>query len=243
MNIFKAVANIEASDCYVYILQGDKKNIQITLDSQGKLYALDSLNKEEKSETPSLSYISTDRQFTLLPNLSIEQLPLKEIASFLKWNDKPDFNIIKNKLMFDNISILFQIQQKEITKLFPTARIHHGIEILANHCMKQQERDAITTLILENKLILCVVKNGHLQLSNIFQVENNEEVIYYIMLMVQELDLNAETLNLHLFGECEEKAFLKENLSHFVRNITSHVHPSIADMKYSGIAKFIELIQ
>ena len=243
MSIYSAAANIEASDCCVYILQGDKNSIQITLDSQGRVHSLDTISNEATSQIASLTFVSTQNNFTLLPNLSIEQLPMIDIQSFLKWNNQPSYSITKNKLMFDNISILFQTKQAEITKSFPAAKFQHGVEILTNHSMQQQEKNSITSLLVDSQLILCVIKEGNLQLSNIFQVENNEEIIYYIMLMIQELAIDIESVDLQLFGEKDEKPFLKENLSHFVRNVTSNTHPAISNMKYSGIAKFIEQIQ
>lgn len=243
MNIYKAVANIEASDCSVYILQGSKASIKITLDNQTQVISLDVINTGKNSLLTPLTYASTGSQFTLLPNLSIEQIALKEIQSFLKWEDKPNISIVKNKLMFDDISLLFQIHLEETSKLYPAAHFKHVVEILVNHAMKQQDDNSITTLLIENQLVLCAIKNSKLQLSNIFQVASNEEIIYYIMLMVQELNLDVETLNLQIYGEFEEKAFLRENLSNFVRNVTSNVNSNIQDMRYSGVAKFIETIQ
>jgi hypothetical protein len=242
MNIYKAVANIEASDCSVYILQGSKASIQITSDNQNKVISLDVIKEGETPQLTPLTYVSTGNQFTLLPNLSLEQIALNEIQSFLKWEDNLNFSIIKNKLMFDDISLLFQIQLDATSKLFPAARFKHVVEILVNHAMKQQNDNSITTLLIENQLVICAIKNGKLQLSNIFQVANNEEIIYYIMLMVQELNFDVETLNLQIYGEYEEKAYLKDNLSNFVRNVTSNVNSNIPDMRYSGVAKFIETI-
>jgi hypothetical protein len=243
MNIFTAAAILDVSDCNVYIIEGKKNFIKILLDNQGKLCSLDLLKNSSETLTQPVTFVSGVSQFTLMPNLSVEQLPADAIPNFLKWNTNSELSILKNPLLFDNISILFQISKKQLTKTFPAATFKHGVEILVNQCMLSNQKDTLTVVLIDNQLILSVIKDGKLQLSNIFQVESNEEVIYYIMLMFQELNLDAEKVSIQLYGECEEKPYLEEHLSSFVRNVTSNIHPSISNMKYSGIAKFIETIQ
>jgi hypothetical protein len=243
MNIYQAAAKIDASDCKVYILQGKKNAFKILIDQKNKLHAMELVEDSIPLIDVPLWYISTVSHFTLMPNLSIEQLPTEAIAEFLKWNSSTELSIIKNPLLFDNISILFQISKSTFTKSLPAANFKHGIEVLVNQCMLSNQKDSLTTVLWDNQLILNVLKDGKLQLSNIFQVENNEEVIYYIMLMFQELSLDFEKVIVQIYGECEETPFLEKNLSGFVRNVTSHIHPFISNMKYSGIAKFIETIQ
>ncbi len=243
MTIFSAAASTDALDCKVYIIQEEKSLIKISLNNQGVLNYMGLIEATSKILDEQITFVSTVNEFTLMPNLSIEQLPENIIPSFLKWTNSDTSNIVKNPLLFDNISILFNFPTEQITKRFPAAKFTHGIEFLVNQSMLSTKDESITALVLEKQLLLSVIKNGHLQLSNIFQVENNEEVIYYIMLMFQELDLTAENVILQIYGECEEQPFLEQHLSKFIRNTTSNIHPSISNMKYSGIAKFIEIIQ
>ncbi len=243
MIIYKSSAETNPSDVAVYLFPHGDNFLQLDLGTDKKLIKIENLKQLVDSSFQSSTLISCSKEYSLLPNMSLENVPFENLQSFLKWNVSSEYQIHKSALLFESISIVYQERINSIANTIPSIVSRHILEILINYSLQQKHKQSITGAVINDVLALAVVVDGKLQLANIFDVSNNQEVIYFVMLMIQEFNLDNETCFVQLFGECEEKAYLQEHLSSFLRNLKVEPHPLVTNRKFSGLAQFIELTQ
>ena len=240
MIIFAASKNINSSELSALIYPIAKGFIIVEKDKDNKVYSLkvyEGLN-EISEHYQSSTFYSNSINFTLLPKLSVELLPEEEIKTFLKWDKQQAVHI--NNIALNEVSFIFQEEIIPITNVLPAVKISHLGELIVTSVLQKNWKDGIMTLCIDSQLMIAVVKERQLQVCNQFEISNNEELIYYVMLMIQEYQLPQEEAIVEIYGEFSEQAYVAENLTSFLRKITSLAHPQIKNLKYSGLAQFIE---
>jgi hypothetical protein len=103
---------------------------------------------------------------------------------------------------------------------FPSARIvHFNTALLAglNARMKRSGSDSMVSCHLrQGQMDLVIFKSGKFQLYNTFRFSNKEELIYYILFVLDQLGMNPSGQEAVFFGEIEKDeelvAFCREYL-------------------------------
>ena len=60
---------------------------------------------------------------------------------------------------------------------------------------------------------------GALQFYNTFSFTTAEDLIYYVMFVMEQLSLNSEKIEIDLYGEVEEDSNIYDLLSQYIRNV------------------------
>lgn len=75
-------------------------------------------------------------------------------------------------------------------------------------------------------LTLVGLKDGHLHYCNIFSYSSAEDLAYYIMLVMHELDFNPEVATVCLFGEIDQTSMHFTKLRKYLRHLSLGKRPN-----------------
>jgi len=135
------------------------------------------------------TYISVAQNFVLTPsNASNKQefyaLSYTE-ADALEYTNLEDFTIVHNlTTRFNNL-----------LQGTANAKICNDVSVVYPNIHKQAIKDSLYFYITEGVLTIFVHVKGNLHLINRYKIESNDELFYYVMLVVEQLDLPIESLN------------------------------------------------
>jgi hypothetical protein len=93
--------------------------------------------------------------------------------------------------------------------------------ILLKKCLelsKNKEEKLAFVHIQKEHFELVIVKNQELLFFNSFQYTTPEDFIYYLLFTCEQLQLNPETVNVHLLGSCTEDDAIYKMAFKYIRN-------------------------
>ena len=124
-----------------------------------------------------------------------------------------------------------------LEKLFPEARMFHHATILIQSLVQKYSN-------LENKNLLFVntsatgidilqIRNKKPVYCNSFTYNTAEDYMYYLIFVVEQLQLNPETIELMMLGEVDRHSSLSEMVHKYIRNVSFMERNS--DFRYSFV--------
>lgn len=150
-------------------------------------------------------------------------------------NSYSDFNFVSNEMheiLYDETSILdayllYSIPKEvlnTINELSPTnniyshaSRLIEGL-LISNKNLQNQIRAFVN--VRNTHLDLIFMKSNKLLYFNTFQYQTKEDFIYYVIYVMEQLELNPEKVELKLSGYIDKNSTLFELLYKYIRNIT-----------------------
>jgi hypothetical protein len=84
--------------------------------------------------------------------------------------------------------------------------------------------------VLGNQFELIVIKNSKLELFNSFHFKTQEDFIYYILFVAEQLNLNPEELELVLLGEIEKDSELYTICYQYIKNISFYKNEQFPEL-------------
>jgi len=134
----------------------------------------------------------------------------------------------------NSIEIVYRTP-KEITTLiqsrFSNLKLNHELEPLCQcwfgKAINNYSSDAYAS-ISHGKLLLSVRSKGTIVFANIFDISTLEDIFYYVMLSVEQLELDVEQVN--LFWVVEDTRFEFENIKQRFKDYVNTVHPYLFDL-------------
>ncbi len=165
------------------------------------------------------------RKSTLIPG------PLFEAAereNYLHFNFRKEGaeQVYSDHLTHLDNHLVFSIPDstvKTIQQLFPTVRIHHLTSILIESIWinyKNRINASRVFLHMRDKHFDIILFDGRqMSYCNSFPFLNSEDVVYYLIFVLEQLNLNPENIYVVLLGSIERSSGLFELLSKYIRHI------------------------
>ena len=185
------------------------------------LLALNHLGFHKKKYEHVLVNVS-DSFFTLCPNVLFEQENARQILEF-------NCGDSKNKpLLVDDVSttikLIYTIDEElksTLDKLFPQHQIKHQITLLNKLMLNAEEFTKEELLISIDEQSICVVLKQQQQiiLANQYQIKTNEDVLYYVLFVIEQYQLNPLTLKLSVIGNIEANTELISSLKKYIKHV------------------------
>lgn len=236
MNIYKAspTATSDSSE-KMFVFPHKEKFLVVSFQSDC-VHSVDILDRTELSSNNEAHYFDLSSNFNLIPILSEEMIDEKALVDFMNWT--PDQKVYKRVDNTHNIEIQFQpesIANHAISHSIPAIQKHHITELFLNIC----KGNGVHIFLYLNKLLIIVLFESKVILCNLFETKTDEEVLYFLLLVYQELSLSQEETPVTMYGLFPEKEELtKEYLSTYIRNVALQTHMGI-DGKYQGLIKVL----
>ncbi len=190
---------------------------------------INNINKEEilKLDFASSSVAFTNFPCTLVPNeFFIEEESKRnlelttEIHDIVKYDKLTE---IDTHLLYTIPSVISDIA----FTFFPNAKQKSQQGILIEQFSKFDNKDDNAYLYLsENTLNITAFKNKKLILNNAFSIYSKEDILYFTLFVLEQLKIDANSVNVTLYGEIVEGDENYQLLYEYIRNIKFGSRPS-----------------
>ena len=118
-----------------------------------------------------------------------------------------------SEVLTNELKIVFTNSEDWASKLV-NANVHVDIQLYIQYALASQKSNAVYFYESENKLNVVCIKEGKLHLANTYAIENNDDLFYFIMLVVEQLNLEPATLHIETIcskGKHEDYLVLFKN--------------------------------
>jgi len=190
-------------------------------------------NEIDKMSFSNVTIIHRNTFFSLIPKALFDE---KEVANYLKFNTK----ILANDLIawdeilnFDiiNVYVPFVNINNYIYGLYGEFVFQHNGTVLIQSLLNNFDggKEPVCYVhVLEQQLDIIVIVNKKLLFYNSFNFSTKEDFIYYVLFVIEQLKLDAETIKLKLFGNIEEDDQLFNVCFKYVRNVSVFVPSNLS---------------
>ncbi len=103
--------------------------------------------------------------------------------------------------------------------------IHHSSALLKKlyPVQKQLNSDKAYAYIEGHSMSLSIFKDKKLALFNVFEIQNPDELLYYLLFSFEQLALDPEIINLDLFGVINVNDANHKRICEFVKNVHFYI--------------------
>jgi hypothetical protein len=125
---------------------------------------------------------------------------------------------------------------KTFENRFPNLKVFLDAQLLvaASKHIRSEADTNIYASTESKHVLLYVVINGAMVLINRYDVNNSNDIFYFVMLAVEQLDLNIERTCLHIFhGNSEENRISKDSFEPYLALIKDHPAPTFNGVEIS----------
>ncbi len=164
----------------------------------GKDHNLKWIHTTKEVEYPNVlanCIFSTSRLITAFQNFTLAPLGSVNYASFYELNFGNE-----NVLATSNTEEFMEVYKPNerypiVSKRLVSDLQHTDIELVYQYASQKSYKDALYFYTYDNKLTVMAWKEGKCFLANRFPADNLDEVFYYIMLVIEQLELPADSLH------------------------------------------------
>lgn len=175
----------------------------------------------EQVDEVRVHYVNT--LFSLVP---AEQFDEDHASSYLKFNTKIlQTDYVAYDRVGDEMVTIF-IPYTNITNYFfdryGEFEYNHGLSILLKQYLQKESKSGSEVFIHDHKGVfdLVVVKDGKLQLANMFEYETKEDFLYYVLFCFEQLQLSTEEVEVKLSGRIAKNDGIHQLLWEYIRNVS-----------------------
>jgi hypothetical protein len=149
----------------------------------------DSFPKElESSIFSTTHFIVSLTNFTLLPSAEESEIGSYRLNFTLETQLRTELT--------EEVAVVYEISKsaEAVSKQLVNATIESDITLALGNFRKKKSANAIYFYEANNSLTVIAVKMGEIQLANRYVVDTMDELFYYVMLVVEQLDLPIDGL-------------------------------------------------
>lgn len=170
-----------------------------------------------------ISIVYATPVYTLVPLALFDETKASE---YLKFNSK----ILANDYMAHDVLethdivvvyVPFMNINNYFFEKFGTFNYYHATTVMLKTILSH-EKYALPKMFLHiqnNNFDSVILKDGKLELCNSYSYKTPEDFIYYTLFAIEQLNLNPDTLPVHLFGEVEEDDSIYKIAYNYIRHI------------------------
>ena len=162
-----------------------------------------------------------NNDFALIPKSYSAEHTSIQLLNFN--NGLGDFNKVKD-FELKNLKFCFAINSELIhflEKLFPNLQLlHTGINtinsLFEHHSLKSNN---IFLIIHHQHIEICAKNNQELLFYNIFGYTQSEDILYYLLFLLEQFELNPLHAKLSIAGELESDSTIIKEIKKYIRHV------------------------
>jgi len=189
--------------------------------------AIDRLLRQEKlidKTFGQIELIHDNNLFALVPNEYFDKSHLKGYlkyslklfkSDYITYDSIPDIEAQAVYLPFVNIN-------NYILDNFGEFEYHHASEKFLNYCLKaSKDLNKLQCFVQVNirSIEFVAVQNGELMFFNNFETHSREDILYYILFSLEQLELDPHQANIKLSGYIRKNENLIRLLSDYIKEV------------------------
>jgi len=200
--------------------------------------------KENELSFEAVSVFILNEKFTTIPSALFNDGKAKEYLEFTT-------SINENTLVFseknavEKLIIIWSIESQlksTITTIFSRAVFKSILTPFINRGNTTDSKNKISSLFIEDRVVISVFKNRVLQLVNIFEIKSIEDALYYHLLLFQSTELLEEEIEVITGGIYEKIDLFVKKLAIYFSNVSRIVGASDIDGSCNE-QSFIEIVK
>ncbi|WP_235915056.1 DUF3822 family protein [Flagellimonas ochracea] len=213
------------------ILVHEKINFKLTSTPYLVLKELKAVLNEHKDALKDFSeviVIHKNKLFSLVPQPLFHK---EELPNYLKFNakimanDQITYDEIPNHDMV-NVYVPFTNINNYLFDLFGEFEFKHNGTVLISMLLNQSRADSepiCYVQVSDKEMEMVVIANKKLLLYNQFEYSTKEDVLYFLLFGLEQLQLDLEKLQLKLFGSINEGDAIYELCRDYIKNVSVFV--------------------
>jgi hypothetical protein len=151
-------------------------------------------------------------------------VPLNEAEAQLHFNLNYGFmsNVVEQQsedfnIVYQENACIAALQEKIVGSQVTT-----DIQLLTNYVSQKPFKDAVYFYQTESEVTILAIQAGQLKLANRYPSDNTDETFYYVMLVIEQLEMSAADLHF----ECITTKGMHETYFAMFKNYVNHLHLS-----------------
>lgn len=197
------------------------------------------LSKEKifKNRFRAVTVVVDSPLYTLLPDTLYESSRREEYMQFNHEVPKGDI-VDAFSMRSRGIVALFSYPaslRQSISKVFPSAKVIPSVAGLSEasfNLFRNKEGKNILVNVKQQSFDVVVIDGNKLVYMNSFPFRTSEDFLYYLLFACEQLQLNTETMELHVAGEIEKRSGLGKLIEKYVRNVSYVKRPDNFEYSY-----------
>jgi len=163
-----------------------------------------------------------NQQFTLCPTSFYDPVNNRSLLEF-------NTATVSNKLIFTDdintdVKLIYAVDESlksTLDLIFPNHQLKHTLTVLAKLMLRAEEliKENITLQIHSNYIEVIVKQEQKLVLANQFTITTNEDILYYVLFIIEQYQLNPLTANLTIVGNVDSTSELVTSLKKYIKNV------------------------
>ena len=205
-----------------------------TISFETKLNPFDTLNRLKSELSSNTVFADNFKKVHVIHQNELSALIPKDLydhnnkADYLKFNAK----ILKTDYITEdsiesinsyNVYIPYININNYIFDAFGEFTYKHSSTVLIDTVLNQLKSDVNETRVYIHvhpfTIEILVIENGQLQLSNVFEYHTNEDFIYYVLFVFDQLQIDVETAKVLLSGTIDKGTAIFELLYTYIRHV------------------------
>jgi len=123
-----------------------------------------------------------------------------------------------------DIKLIYAIDEQiksTLDQLFPNHFIKHTLTVLSKLMLSSEElvKEHIILEINDNYIEVVVKQDQKLLLANQYTIKTQEDVLYYVLFILEQYHLNPLTTNIKIIGNIDTSSPLINSLKKYIKNI------------------------
>ncbi len=174
--------------------------------------------------------------FTLCPASFYDT---EHARAMLEFNTgKAEDKIILNDDITPDIKLIYAIDEKlksTLDLIFPHHRMKHSLSVLSQLMLHAEDltKDQVLLYIHPQHIEIVVTQDSKLLLANRFSVKTQEDVLYYVLFILEQYQLNPVTVSMCVVGNIDSNSGLMVTLKKYIRNI--HLGIGYKNLNWKGV--------
>lgn len=161
-------------------------------------------------------------QFTLCPSVFYN---LENNRAFLEFNSGAVGNalVLTDEINAD-IKLIYAIDEQiksTLDQLFPNHLLKHTLTVLSKLMLSSEElvKENVIVSIHANYIEVVVKQEQKLLLANQYSIKTQEDVLYYVLFILEQYHLNPLKVNIKIIGDIDSSSSLINSLKKYIKNI------------------------
>lgn len=179
-------------------------------------------------------YVSmVSREFTLIPKAYAGSTENKSLLTFVTGSDDKA-TLLQHS--FANTTFCFAPEQQTLQfleKNFTNANIRHSGAVTLSLLFGQHSLKISNLFLVINSssVEIAARKNNELLFYNLFNYENNEDILYYLLFMMEQFGLSPLDVNLSIASQRKADDELFKTLKKYIKQVNFCVHAPSIELK------------
>uniref|UniRef100_UPI0032165AC9 DUF3822 family protein n=1 Tax=uncultured Draconibacterium sp. TaxID=1573823 RepID=UPI0032165AC9 len=160
-------------------------------------------------------------KFTLVPN-ALHKSNLNEELAHLLFKEGNNLLFAENLVEKINAKLLFSLPDginKAISEIIGECEIIHPVKSIINNLPESSPKNNLVLLFDNHNLFLLLDRNGQLLLANNFKINHANDIVYYVLTTLKQLEVPPKNTKLFYAGKSAFASNIHQNIEKYFASV------------------------